>query len=133
VETQEGDELTGWILWDGDEAYSWELLDGERDDVVFDVEFGNIASIERAVQITVGITIGSEGANAGRTRTEGAVVTLLDGRILELDGSNDVDSDNKGVFVLEDGSGSPDDPEAVWTRVAWDDFRSARFEHGGER
>lgn len=133
VETREGEEITGWILWDGDEAFSWELLDGTRDDVVFDVEFGEIASIERAVQITVGLTVGPEGANAGRTDREHARVTLMDGRVLELDGSNDVDASNKGIFILRDGDGSPDDPETEWIRVGWGDFKSVRFDHGGGR
>jgi len=134
VETADGDELMGWILWDADEAYSWEFLDGERDGVRFDVEFGKIAAMERFRRRTVGMTLGPEGAEAGTSRQDGVRVTLLDGRTLELDNSNDVDDGNKGVFVLVDGSGqSPDDEEAEWIRVRWEDFQSVRFDHGGER
>jgi len=61
-------------------------------------------------------------------------VTLFDGRVLDLDGSNDVDASNHGIFILEDRSGrSPDDEEAEWVMVRWTDFREARFERGEGR
>ncbi len=103
VVTDSGDELTGWIRWDADEDYSWELLDGQWRDVVFDIEFGKIAVIERA-------------------SSRSAEVTLLDGRTFELEDSNDVDSDNKGIFIQFDDTGE-------WVMVTWDDFREVRFEH----
>ena len=85
VETRDGEEFSGYIRWDNDEAYTWEILDGRDGDVDFDVEFGQVRSIRRA---------GSRGSE----------VRLLDGRTLQLEGSNDVDEDNKGIFVsLDDG------------------------------
>jgi hypothetical protein len=134
VVTTDSTELTGWIRWDGDEEYSWELLDGSDDGLLFDVEFGQIASIERRVEVSVGVNLGPTGADVESSRIEGAKVTLRDGRVLELAGSNDVDDSNGGIFVLEDGSGgSPDDPETEWVMVKWGDFREVRFEWGVER
>ncbi len=45
-------------------------------------------------------------------------VTLLDGRVLELKDSNDVDDGNRGIFV-EEG-------ETV-TEVDWEDFAELRL------
>lgn len=100
VYTVGGKKLTGRIRWDNDEEYTWELLDGEDRDVQFEVEFGLIGSIEKS-------------------SSKSAVVTLKDGRSFELSGSNDVNADNKGIFVtLENG-------EEV--AVRWADFRKAEF------
>ncbi len=108
VETRDGEEYTGWIAWDADETHSWEMLDGEDRDIIFDVEFGQIRSIER-------------------DSSRSALVTLLDGRVLELEGSNDVNDDNKGIFIqVEEGSRARD---RGWVRVSWDNFRMVRFEH----
>jgi hypothetical protein len=100
VETVDGERYTGSIRWDNDEAYTWEILNGSADDVDFDIELGQVGSIRRD---------GSWGAR----------VTLLDGRTFELEGSNDVDEDNKGIFV------TPDDGDTVL--VPWRDFREATF------
>jgi hypothetical protein len=100
VETEDGERFTGTIRWDNDEAYTWEILDGEADDVTFDIEMGRVASILRD---------GSWGSE----------VTLLDGRRFVLEGSNDVDEGNKGIFVTRD------DGEAVL--VPWRDFREVVF------
>jgi len=100
VETEDGERITGTIRWDNDEAYTWEILDGESEDVTFDIEMGQVASIRRD---------GSWGAE----------VTLVDGRTFQLEGSNDVDEGNKGIFV------TPEDGETVM--VPWRDFREAVF------
>lgn len=111
VVTSNGDELTGWIRWDADEEYSWELLDGSEDGIRYDVELGKIASIERA-------------------SSRSARVTLLDGRILELRGSNDVSEDNKGILVRTAELEASEDPEAEkWIRVRWEDFEVLRLDH----
>jgi len=111
VVNRDGEEFTGWILWDADEEYSWEILDGEDRDIVYDVEFGQIATIER-------------------DSSRGALVTLRDGRVLELEGSNDVNDENKGIFIQVDDQARP--RAAGWVRVGWDDFREIRFEGGGQ-
>lgn len=99
VETEDGRALTGYIRWDNDEEYAWELLDGEYRDVEFDIEFRNIETIEKEW-------------------SRGSVVTLRDGRSFELEGSNDVDRGNKGIFVI-DG----DDVQMI----EWRDFRRVTF------
>jgi len=101
VETEDGALLSGTLRWDNDEEYSWEILDGRDHDVDFDIELGHVASIRN---------LGSWGAE----------VTLLDGRTFELNGSNDVDDRNKGVFV------TTEDGETLF--VAWRDFREVTFE-----
>lgn len=100
VVTRDGRELEGWIRWDNDEAQSWEILDGELRGVTFDVELGLVSVIER------------------RSRRS-AQVTLRDGRVFELEGSNDVDDGNKGIFIVDD--------RGDVSAVAWEDFREVRF------
>ena len=114
VVTRQGDEITGRIRWDADEEWSWELLNGRSDDVDFQIEFGNIEHIE---------------AN----EDGGARVTLLDGRSFELDGSNDVSADNKGIFVFPPSDEIPeaerDSERPAWRYISWEDFREVRFRH----
>jgi hypothetical protein len=129
VVTADSTELSGWIRWDGDEEYSWELLDGRTPGAGFDVEFGQIAGIEKFFGESVTVNLGPTGVSVTHPVTEGAQVTLRDGRVFEMDGSNDVDESNHGVFILPEGSGwSPDDGEAVWVMVRWEDFQSVIFE-----
>jgi hypothetical protein len=116
VFTVTGEELSGPILWDADEGFSWEILDGRWRDISYDVELSRVASIERVT-----------GGERGEFR--GARVTLRDGRVLELSGSNDVDAQNKGILVRvaeREGAGAEATP---WTRVRWEDFRTLRFHH----
>jgi len=102
VFTEDGDKYTGRIRWDDDEEYTWELLDGENHDIDFDIEFGMIAAIEKVSY------------NSSR-------VTLKDGRSFKLRGSNDIDSDNKGIFIFEN-----EDDEII---VDWEDFERVEFSH----
>lgn len=129
VVTSDDTELTGWIRWDGDEEFTWELLDGYSDGVSFDIELGCIASIHRNTGVAATVEVSPTGVSVERDSVEGASVTLWDGRVFDLAGSNDVDDSNAGVFVIPDESGwSPEDPEALWVMVKWADFRSVRFE-----
>lgn len=100
VTTEDGERLQGLITWDADEAWSWEMLDGRWRGLDFDVEFGQVAAIRKA---------------GGRS----AVVTLRDGRSLELEGSNDVSRANKGILVETEGG------ETV--AVSWERFRDVTF------
>jgi hypothetical protein len=99
VVTQSGEELRGAVRWDDDEAATWEMLNGSAGGADFEVEFGQIARIEKI----------------GR----GALVTLKDGRQLELTGSNDVNDENNGIYV-DTGNGV--------RKVSWEDFRELRLE-----
>jgi hypothetical protein len=128
-------EYSGWIRWDADEDFSWEVLNGEWGEHPVDIEFGNIASIERTGEMAVGVTLG-RGATVEVDHDLLSRVTLIDGRVLDLTGSNDVNEDNKGVMIqLDDGVESSRESVRVpgstgrWVRVPWSEFRSLRFEH----
>ena len=100
VYTEDGESYTGTIRWDNDEEYIWEILNGDYRDVEFDIEFGLIKSIEK------------------RSRRS-SIITIRDDRSFRLSGSNDVDEDNKGIFViLSDG----DEVE-----IEWEDFDRVEF------
>jgi len=80
VYDEDGESYEGYIRWDDDETESWELLDGEYRGLDVDVEFSQIESIERK-------------------SSNGAKVTLKNGSSFELEDSNDVNDENKGIFV----------------------------------
>ncbi|HSR42699.1 MAG TPA: hypothetical protein VLL48_11015, partial [Longimicrobiales bacterium] len=103
VVTEDGGQHRGRIRWDNDEEWSWQILDGRSDGIDYDVELGRVARIRRL-------------------EPSGVEVTLRDGRILELRGSNDVNRDNKGIFVVPDAG-----PTVV---VEWADLREVVFEGG---
>lgn len=84
VYAMDGRVIEGEVRWDNDESQAWEPLDGWYGDVDLDIEFGSIAEIDRV--------------DADRV-----VVTLVDGRRLELEDSSDVDERNRGVFVKPEG------------------------------
>ena len=57
-------------------------------------------------------------------------MTLLDGRSFDLDDSNDVDWDNKGILVLVEAEGTAgQEPDGEWRFIDWDDFLEVRFDH----
>jgi hypothetical protein len=102
VQLRDGTTRSGNVRWDNDEEFAWELLNGEaRGGPELGIEFGRIGSVERR----------------GRQSVE---VVLLDGRHFVLDGSNDVNDENRGIFVQLDSG------ETVL--VPWRDFMSASFE-----
>jgi hypothetical protein len=80
VYDEDGESYEGYIRWDDDETESWELLDGEYRGLDVDVEFGQIESIER------------RSSNA-------AEVTLKNGSSFKLEDSNDVNDENRGIFI----------------------------------
>jgi hypothetical protein len=55
-----------------------------------------------------------------REGPRGATITLVDGRVLDLEESNDVNDENKGIYVTPAGS------ETVLVR--WDEFREITFD-----
>lgn len=102
VYTEDGDTYEGIIRWDDDEEYTWEILDGEYRNIDFDIEFSLIQTIEK------------------RSRSS-SIITVLDGRSFRLKGSNDVNYENKGIFVMLD------DGEEV--EIDWADFEKVEFRH----
>ena len=103
VETRVGD-FTGYIQWDQDECVTTDKLDGDTEEANLSISMGKIRSIER------------------HSRSSSAV-TLKDGRELILDDSNDVDSDNRGIFV--------DDSRYGRVLISWDAFRRVEFSDSG--
>ena len=102
VYTADDESFTGDIRWDDDEEYTWEFLDGYDHDIEFDIEFTFIDKIERSSY-------------------RSSRVTLKDGREFKLRGSNDIDGDNKGIFIFTD-----DGDEII---VDWDEFDRVEFSH----
>jgi hypothetical protein len=100
VYTGGGKQYSGAIRWDDDEEYTWEILDGDYHEASFDIEFGAIKTIER------------QGYNA-------AMVTMWNGRSFRLSGSNDVDEDNKGIFIKTNDGGE--------VEVGWEDLDRVEF------
>jgi hypothetical protein len=131
VLTSDSTRLTGWIRWDGDEEYEWEMLNGRAGGVEFQVELGLVSTIQRYRSASVTVTVGPTGADVDHPVEEGSKVTLRDGRVLVVDGSNDVDESNHGVFVLPQEFGhSPDDEDALWIMVRWGDFLALNLDEG---
>jgi hypothetical protein len=95
-----GVKLTGYIQWDHDERLSIDKLDGDSDDGDLSIEFDKIASITR---------VGS------RCR-----VQLKSGREIYMEGSNDVNRENRGVIVMNKDMAAIDIP--------WSEFDKITFE-----
>lgn len=99
VRSSEG-EFTGLIQWDHHECLSTDELDGDTRDGDMSLEFGNIRSI--------------------RKHRRGSMVTLASGTEIYLTGSNDVDSDNRGIVVK--------DPSFGRVLIGWRDFEEITFQ-----
>ena len=99
VVTTTGATLSGDIKWDRDEYASWELLNGWNNGVEFAVEFSQIARIVK--------------------NGDASTVFLRDGRSFDLNGSNDVDSGNRGVVVTNGDQART---------IPWDIFRELRLD-----
>ena len=101
VHTDSGESYTGHIRWDDDEEYTWEIIDTEIRGIEMDIELGNISSIRR------------KGCCS-------AIITLWDGHEFKVKGSNDVNDDNKGIFVILD---SGEEIEIDWTDFDYVEFK----------
>ncbi|HUF75444.1 MAG TPA: hypothetical protein VMM35_04165 [Longimicrobiales bacterium] len=100
LRTRSGVELTGWVAWDMDETLDTDILDGDEGGRRLEIAFGSLAAIR------------PEGRDAAR-------VTLRSGEELVLDGTNDVDSDNRGIEIT--------DPLLGRAIVQWEELGSLRF------
>lgn len=94
-----GETFTGYIQWDHDERLSTDKLDGDADDGNISLEFSKIVSIER---------------RGGRS-----LVKMKSGRELVMDGSNDVDSGNRGIIIMS--------KEMIAIDVPWREFDKVTF------
>jgi hypothetical protein len=101
VRTPGGQVYEGEITWDMDESYSWESLDGEVDDIEYSILFQYVHSIKPA---------GSHGAE----------VRLTDDRSLVLEGSNDVNAENRGVMITA--------ADGTTTVLGWEDVGQVEFD-----
>ncbi|MEM7108337.1 MAG: hypothetical protein AAF519_08935, partial [Bacteroidota bacterium] len=99
VETY-GGTFTGYVQWDHDERVDTDKLDGDTYDGDVSIGFGKIKSIER---------------DGNRS-----IVTMNSGREMELRGSNDVNSENRGIIVTTE-FGRVDIPWREFKIVTFDD------------
>jgi len=104
VSTDIGD-FVGYVQWDKEECMSGDKLDGDSDDGDVSVPMGRIAKIERR----------------GR---RSSVVILKDGREMRLRGSNDVNHENRGIYVEDERYGR--------VLIHWDEFNDVAFEENGK-
>lgn len=98
---QDGERFSGRIVFDLDESQGWEMLNGELDGNDFDIPFVDVASVEPM--------------RGGVTR-----VSLRSGETLELEGTQDVGSENSGILVFDDG------PNPLY--IAWRDVDRIEFD-----
>ncbi len=98
--TRRGDEYTGFVCWDVDETFDTDILDGDEGHRKRKIEFGRIKSIERR-------------------SSSSADVTLKNDKTMRLDGSNDVDSGNRGIIISDLNLGR--------IQVDWDEFDMIEF------
>ena len=104
VTTRDGS-FTGFVQWDQEECVASDELDGEtRDDDDVSLKMGTIRSIEKR-------------------GSDSSTVTLVDGRRLVLDDTNDVDDDNRGIYV--------EDPRYGRVLIEWRAFARVDFKDGG--
>ena len=104
VTTRDGS-FTGYVQWDHDERMSEDELNGEYEDGDLDIPFGSITSIERI--------------------SRGSKVNLVSGRTFKLYGTNDVNSDNRGIIVNIDKMGRVDIPWKEFAKVVFVDAPSS--------
>jgi len=112
VQTEEGP-FEGFVQWDLQECLSTDELDGETADGDMSIPMGEIRAIEK------------------RNR-KGSTIELKDGREFVLEGTNDVDSSLRGIYVEDARYGRVEIPWEAFERVefvevdrtgrAYDDF-----------
>ncbi len=98
--TRSGYEFTGFICWDLDEVLTSDILDGDDKGRRRKIRFETIDVI-------------------GRNSSSSAYVILKNGEEVVLRGTNDVNSDNNGILVLDNTLGQ--------VEIDWDDFEEVVF------
>ena len=104
VTMQSGEVVAGEIRWNASREHRREHLEGVGGGVAFALELARIRGVERR----------EEG---------GAVVTLDDGRRLELAGTTDLDRGNLGIFVRP----AENRADGPWQYIAWEEIARVRF------
>lgn len=99
VNTYRKGSFTGFVQWDLDERVSTDLLDGDNNDGDVSIAFGKITSIDKY--------------------RNGSKVKLKSGREFYLTGSNDVNSENRGIIVIMEDIGE--------VKIPWNSFESVTF------
>jgi hypothetical protein len=103
VRTRQGD-FTGFVQWDREECAGSDELDGHTAAGELSLRFDTIRSIAR------------------RSR-DSSLVTLIDGREIELSGTREVGHGNRGIYV--------DDRRYGRVLISWDAFEHVDFSPGG--
>ena len=98
VYTTQG-QFTGFIQWDRDERVTMDELDGETEKGKFRASFKNIESIQ--------------------LHRSGSWVTLKDGKRHYVFGTNDVNTENRGIIVTNDDVGR--------MTIEWSEFEKVEF------
>ncbi len=106
VTTEFGLEFEGFIQWDVDEIWSTDILDGDQRSRGRKIPFGRIQKIEKL-------------------SSRSSRITLVNGRDLKLDGSNDVNDENRGIVIMV--------PHWGRVKVDWDEFESIVFSEAPEQ
>jgi len=101
VETESGITFEGFIQWDVDEMMSTDILDGDQRSKSRKIPFRRIAKIEKV-------------------SSRSSRITLTNGSEMKLSGSNDVNSENRGIVIMV--------PDWGRVKVDWDDFESVTFQ-----
>jgi hypothetical protein len=104
VRTRQGDDFTGFVQWDREECLGSDELAGHTAGGERSIRFDTIRSI-------------------ARRSSDSSLVTLLDGREIELSGARAVGEGNRGVYV--------DDPRYGRVLVSWNAFERVEFRPGG--
>lgn len=99
--TRDGDRFRGYIAWDMDELFTSDVLDGEERGRDLEIAFARISAIERL-------------------SSREARVRFRDGGSVDLEGTNDVNDDNRDIMVA--------DPALGEIRVEWDELDRVEFE-----
>lgn len=100
VVTSRGGEFSGWIAWDADEMFYTDVIDGEESGHKRKIKFSQIASIERM-------------------SSQASLVVTREGQKIRLDGSNDIDSGNRGIVVSDRKLGR--------VSIPWDEFEELQI------
>ncbi len=124
VHTAQGD-FTGTLQWDREKGVATDELVGRRKIGIPGLATAVVPGLDKAG--TLGLRFDTIRTIARRS-SNSALVTLLDGREVELIGTGDsgvgdVGIDNRGIYV--------DDPRYGCVLVAWDAFESADLQPSG--